>query len=278
MPVHLAQLLELSYDLAQGRKRRFEWEALAEKNQTTAADDETADEGNAPDEVCSDDTAERKLLDASLRARGLAPRAPDAEHAFLRLVCAERSAKAPRLDGTDFDWLACPVAQAAPNAQGPAIVLCPPKAGGKVFGSDDTFTRLLAVTASCDDVSVDPLARIPSEAFNTDVPRSPAPGPHSQDVPEEAAARSRLPEALERIRAIVYCFSDHAAMTDCSANDFSDSETDCWALLEEDLEFIAEVAHEAMAEAEREELATLLAEQSASKVADAIMKCSIAAC
>ena len=50
MSVQLVQLLELSYDLARGRKRRMEWEALAEKNQSPAVDGEPADEGSAADE------------------------------------------------------------------------------------------------------------------------------------------------------------------------------------------------------------------------------------
>jgi len=253
----------------------MEWEALAEKNQSTAVDGEPADEGSVADEDCSDDVAEKTLLGTALRARGLAPRAPDAEHAFLRLLCAERSAKVQKLEGSDFDWLVCPVAESANSAQGPAEILCPPKAGGKALGSDDTFARLLAVSA-CDDASVDPLL-IESEVFNTDVPCSPTPGPHSLDVPEERAASSRLPEALERLCALVtYGSSDDAASTDSSADDFWDSETD--SLNEDDLEFVAEVTQEAMAEAEREECEKLLAEQSASEVADAVNKCSISAC
>ena len=274
MSVKLVQLLELSYDLSRGRKRRIEWEALAEKNQSTAIDCEPADEGSAADEDCSDDVAERTLLGTALRARGLAPRAPDAEHAFLRLLCAERSAKVQKLEGSDFDWLVCPVAESATSS---AEILCPPKAGGTALGSDDTFARLLAVSA-CDGVSVDPLfARIETEVFNTDVPRSPAPGPHSLDVPEERAASARLPEALERLCALVtYGSSDDAASTDSSADEFWDSETD--SLNDDDLEFVAEVTQEAMTEAEREECEKLLAEKSASEVADAVNKCSISAC
>ena len=272
MSVQLVQLLELSYDLSRGRKRRIEWEALAEKNQSTAIDCEPADEGSAADEDCSDDVAERTLLGTALRARGLAPRAPDAEHAFLRLLCAERSAKVQKLEGSDFDWLVCPVAESATSS---AEILCPPKAGGTALGSDDTFARLLAVSA-CDDASVDPLL-IESEVFNTDVPCSPTPGPHSLDVPEERAASSRLPEALERLCALVtYGSSDDAASTDSSADEFWDSETD--SLNEDDLEFVAEVTQEAMTEAEREECEKLLAEKSASEVADAVNKCSISAC
>ena len=272
MSIPLAQLLELSHDLAQGRKRRCEWETHAEQAVTVAPPSkeepaETEGRGN-------EDAVEMKLLHASLREQGLAPRAPDAEHAFLRLLCAERSAKVQKLEGSDFDWLVCPVAESATSS---AEILCPPKAGGKALGSDDTFARLLAVSA-CDGVSVDPLfARIETEVFNTDVPRSPAPGPHSLDVPEERAASARLPEALERLCALVtYGSSDDAASTDSSADDFWDSETD--SLNEDDLEFVAEVTQEAMTEAEREECEKLLAEKSASEVADAVNKCSISAC
>ena len=256
MSVQLVQLLELSHDLARARKRRLEWEACP-----TAADSGPATEG----EGFGEDAAEMELLRASLRTRGLAPRAPDAEHAFLRLVSADRSVKAQTL-GPDLEWLACPVAQTAPS--GSAELLCPPKSKAKTSGSDDTFLRLLAV--SCDDEGLDTVARIPSEVFNTDV--------RGRDMPadrpaEEGAASTRLPAALERLRALV----SSGSRDDASTTDSIDDVWETGSLPDEDLEFVAEIAQEAMAEAEREELAEVLAEQAANEVADAVNQCSISA-
>jgi len=255
MSFQLVQLLELSHDLARARKRRLEWEACP-----TAADS-----GPAATEGCGEDAAEMELLRASLRTRGLAPRAPDAEHAFLRLVSADRSVKAQTL-GPDLEWLACPVAQTAPS--GSAELLCPPKSKAKTSGSDDTFLRLLAV--SCDDEGLDTVARIPSEVFNTDV--------RGRDMPadrpaEEGAASTRLPAALERLRALV----SSGSRDDASTTDSIDDVWETGSLPDEDLEFVAEIAQEAMAEAEREELAEVLAEQAANEVADAVNQCSISA-
>ena len=111
MSIPLAQLLELSHDLAQGRKRRCEWETHAEQAVTVAPPSkeepaETEGRGN-------EDAVEMKLLHAALREQGLAPRAPDAEHAFLRLVCADtRSVKAQKIEGSEFEWMSVPAAEA----------------------------------------------------------------------------------------------------------------------------------------------------------------------
>jgi hypothetical protein len=274
MSIPLAQLLELSHDLAQGRKRRCEWETYAEKAVTVAPKDEPEEaegRGNA-----SEDAVEMKLLRALLREQGLAPRAPDAEHAFLRLVCADtRSAKAQKIEGSGFEWMSVPAAEAPSSAQGPAECLCPSKAGGKASDSDATFAHLLAVSASEDDERPNPFTRRsevltrPSELLNTDVARSPAARKHIEDLGEDGptSMRGGLLAALERLSDLV---SYDLYYRDAALSNFKHD------LSEEDVQFCAEVAQEAMSEAERHELAQLLAEKSSSEgVADAVYMCSI---
>jgi len=276
MSIPLAQLLELSHDLAQGRKRRCEWETHAEQAVTVAPPSkeepaETEGRGN-------EDAVEMKLLHASLREQGLAPRAPDAEHAFLRLVCADtRSVKAQKIEGSEFEWMSVPAAEAPSSAQGPAKILCPSKdsahgpakilcpskAGGKASDSDGTFAHLLAVSASEDDERPNPFTR-PSEVLNTDVARSPAARKHIEDGATSTCGG--LMAALERLSGLV---SYDLYYRDALSNFKHD-------LCEEDAQFCAEVAQEAMAEAERHELAQLLAEQSSSEgVRNNMNMCSI---
>ena len=268
MSIPLAQLLELSYDLAQGRKRRHEWETHAEVVTVAPEAEPEATQG------LGDDATEMELLHASLRDKGLTPRAPDAEHAFLRLVCADhRSAKSRKLEGSVFDWMTVP-----PSAQGPAEFLCPPKAGSKALDSDDICAHLapsllmqqppsgpqqngspihstvhslhlLAVSglsASEDEDKCEPFTP-PSD---TDVARSPAGRKHIEDLGENRATSTcgGLLAALERLSDLVsYDLHYRHALSICNAD-----------LSEEDVQFCAEVTQEALAEAERDEL---LAEQ-----------------
>ena len=113
MPIPLSQLVQLAHDLWLGRKRQREWEETAGQGRgqqppTCAATESPVE--TAP--VDADEAAEMRLMRQALCARGLTPRAPDAEHTFLRLLSA--SARGARTlpatygkDGGDseLDWL-----------------------------------------------------------------------------------------------------------------------------------------------------------------------------
>jgi hypothetical protein len=211
MSIRLTQLLGLSYDLAQGRKRRSEWEAFAEKATSVNGDEASLTGGYSSDESSgdsSDDAAEMQFLQAALRAQGLGPRAPDAEHAFLRLMCADRRTKAQKIEGTDFDWM---VTMDVVEPAGKVEILCPPKAGKMGADSDCTFARLLADTFSED--TVNPFGP-PSELLSADAQQSPDKLTHTEDLHEHGAASTRLPVALARLSALLSCNSASSSSSD----------------------------------------------------------------
>ena len=269
MSIRLTQLLGLSYDLAQGRKRRSEWEAFAEKATSFNGDEASLTGGYCcSDESSGDssgDAAEMQLLHAALRAQGLAPRAPDAEHAFLRLMCADRRTKAQKIEGTDFDWM---VTVDVMEPAGKVEILCPPKAGKKGTDSDSTFARLLADTFS--EETVNPFGP-PSELLSADAPQGPDQLPHTEDLHERGDASTRLPVALARLSALLSCDSASSSSSDDtsteSANEeFYDHDEVDDSLSEEDAIFREEGSREAMIEAEREELSRMLAQEVAEEV------------
>ena len=270
MSIRLTQLIGLSYDLAQGRKRRSEWETFAEKATSVNGDEASltggyyrcSDESNSNS---SDDAAEMQFLQAALRAQGLGPRAPDAEHAFLRLMCADRRTKAQKTEGTDFDWM---VTVDVVEPAGKVEILCPPKAGKKGTDSDSTFARLLADTFS--EETVNPFGP-PSELLSADAPQGPDQLPHTQDLHERGDASTRLPVALARLSALLSCDSASSSSSDDtsteSANEeFYDHDEVDDSLSEEDAIFREEGSREAMIEAEREELSRMLAQEVAEEV------------
>ena len=246
MSIRLSQILGLSYDLAQGRKRRSEWEAFAEKATSVNGDQASLTGGQSccSDESSGDSSDEMQFLHTSLRAQGLAPRAPDAEHAFLRLMCADRRTKVQKLEGTDFDWM-LPVDAVELEPAVKVEILCPPKADKQGADNDATFARLLADTFSEDNV--DPLA--PPEA----------PERHTEDLHEHGAASTRLPVALARLSALLSCYSS----AESANEEFYDHDD---ILSEEDTIFCEEVSREALIEAEREELSWMLAQEVAEEV------------
>ena len=271
MSIRLSQILGLSYDLAQGRKRRSEWEAFAEKATSvngveaslTGGYYRCSDESNSDS---SEDAAEMQFLHASLRAQGLAPRAPDAEHAFLRLMCADRRTKAQKIEGTDFDWM---VTVNVVEPAGKVQILCPPKAGKMGADIDCTFARLLADTFSED--TVDPFAP-PSELL-ADAPHGPEQLPHTEDLHEHGASSTRLPVALARLSALLSCDSASSSSSDDTSTESADEEfyDHDDSLSEEDAIFCEEVSREVLIEAEREELVRMLAQE----VAEEVKKISI---
>ena len=271
MSIRLTQLLGLSYDLAQGRKRRSEWEAFAEKAISVNGDEASltggcccSDESSSLRHESSDSSgnaAEMQFLHAALHAQGLAPRAPDAEHAFLRLMCADRRTKAQKIEGTGFDWM-LPVDVVEPA--GKVDILCPPKAGKKGANSDSTFARLLADTFIEDNVN--PFE--PPSYLHRDDQQGPDRLPHNEDLHEHGAASTRLPVALARLSALLSCDSASSSSSDDtsteSANEgFYDHDD---SLSEEDAIFREEDSREAMIEAEREELSRMLAQEVAEEV------------
>jgi hypothetical protein len=276
MSIRLTQLLGLSYDLAQGRKRRSEWEAFAEKATSVNGDEASLTGGYCySDESSGDsggDAAEMQLLRAALRAQGLAPRAPDAEHAFLRLMCADRRPKARKIEWTDFDWM---VTVDVVEPAGKVEILCPPKAGKKGADSDSTFARLLADTFS--EETVNPFGP-PSELLSADAPQGPDQLPHTEDLHEHGDVSTRLPVALARLSALLSCdsasSSSDVTSTESANEEFYDEDSRepssrkmaMMMLSEEDAIFREEGSREAMIEAEQEELSRMLAQEVAEEV------------
>jgi hypothetical protein len=113
MPIPLAQLVQMAHELWLGRKRQREWEETAGQGrdqQPVACEAEEPPVETAP--VDADEAAEMRLMRQTLCAQGLTPRAPDAEHAFLRLLSASaRGARTlPATYGkgggdSELDWL-----------------------------------------------------------------------------------------------------------------------------------------------------------------------------
>ena len=257
MSIRLTQLLGLSYDLAQGRKRRSEWEAVAEKAISVNGDEASltggcccSDESSSLRHESSDSSgnaAEMQFLHAALHAQGLAPRAPDAEHALLRLMCADRRTKAQKIEGTGFDWmLTVDVVEPA----GKVDILCPPKAGKKGADSDSTFARLLADTFSED--SVNPFES-PSVMPSAHAPQGPDQLPYTEDWHEQGDTRTRLPVALARLSALLSCDSASSASSDDTSTESANEEFyDHYdGVSEEDAIFRKEDSREAMIEAKR---------------------------
>lgn len=275
MPIQLSQLLELSHDLAIGRKRRCEWETCAEKisrrdiGAAVRQRMKPESEYSCPpdllrDGVLSADMAEMKLLGQSLSAQGLEPRLPVAESAFLRLLCADpKSMHAGRIEGSDLEWLNLEMEEvveeenvekshrAACMASCLKAVELKNKAPASV---DDTFARLLEVKASSSDDEEDPFVE-PSKVLNT-VTRN----RHEaimvkhvhfvSDLQQEQAGR--LPEALQRLREMLS--SMHNSGRPESDPEADDVEKAARALL------VEEMSRETMIEAERQELSGLLVE------------------
>ena len=106
MSIPLSLLVQLAHDLSEGRKRRREWEEEAAQGRRCEACGaaEAPAEGGAP---AGADAAEMRLMREALCARGLSPRAPDAEHAFLRLVSASARGVAtlPAACAAEVEWM-----------------------------------------------------------------------------------------------------------------------------------------------------------------------------
>ena len=125
MSIRLTTLLELSHELCRARKRRCEWEAIADE--ATSKDSGALSRHEAHRrfaeppggmkelaEAASVEDSDTVFLRAAIEERGLKPREPLAELAIVRLLCAAAPvapAKAApaacsyQADGTDFEWM-----------------------------------------------------------------------------------------------------------------------------------------------------------------------------
>lgn len=286
MAIQLTSLLELAHDLSNGRKRRSEWEAdawVCEKRVPIVS------AGIIP-AAHAEDRDEMKLLEASLNAQGLEPRAPDAEHAMLRLLCADaRSRKttpeASEEQGCDFEWLACCCgaetgrAISAEMAQGPSDILCPVKSKEEAPNHDEVFAKLTAV--GCEAESLGPDAAdvfAPPEVAALSEGSAAAQAEERIDAPREHAPvewrrRDRLPCAIKRLQELLHGCQGAAiapsvpadARAPCSPDTAADMDSDTVEDTIEDAsdgtaDFVGELVHDSMAEAERQELAELLAD------------------
>jgi hypothetical protein len=257
MSISLPSLLDLSYSLSCGRKRRNEWESLAEMApRKNPGSKRTQSDCSYDDPIVAADMAEMQLLDGSLRTQSLMPRAPDAENAFLRLLSADARLGKPSqvcsLEGTDFDWLFAhdemPVA-----AQGPFDVLCPVKSNGKGNKSaDETFARLLGAT---NDIPEDNDELAPPEVMKDESDESAHQG--TEEEPEVATQKEGYPAtddnikelAIHRLLSMVYESATCATDTEDASTAHS---TDCeWD--SDTSDFAREVASAALFEAENAE-------------------------
>ena len=260
MSIPLPALLGLSHDLYRARKRRHDWELAADgrAGPSSAAACESAASNFAPRNA--EDQAETELLRVALGASGLEPRAPDAEIAMLGLLEASlRGSKAARrrtgLEGTDFAWMTVVDDAPAPatQSQGYLDTPCPEKKPGADSLPDDTLERLCGIDGKSDDgdSSVDVFGA-PGELLNTEKPNSVPPLAPAAESDAAEAAVARLSALLRGPLAR----EDDAA----EASDSDGKECD-GELSDSDLDFIEDISREALLEAEREELARLLALQ-----------------
>jgi hypothetical protein len=285
MSIKITSLLQLAHDLSNGRKRRSEWEANAwvcEKRGPIVS------AGVIPALDNAEDTAEMKLLQASLNAQGLVPRAPDAEHAMLRLLCADaRSRKttpeASEGQGCDFEWLACCGADTerappAETAQGPSDILCPVKSKEDAPNHDEVFAKMTAVGCEAESLGLEDAADVfaPPEVAASSEGSAAAQAEDRIDAPREHAPvdwrrRDRLPRAIKRLQELLHGCQGAAiapsvpadARAPCSPDTASDMDSDTVDDTIEDAsddtaDFVDELVHDSMAEAERQELAELL--------------------
>ena len=102
MSIPLSLLVQLAHDLSEGRKRRREWEEGAAQGRRCEACGAAEPPGDG-----TPDAAEMRLMQEALCARGLSPRAPDAEHAFLGLVSASArgAATLPAGCAAEVEWM-----------------------------------------------------------------------------------------------------------------------------------------------------------------------------
>ena len=283
MSIKMTSLLQLAHDLSNGRKRRSEWEAdawVCEKRRPIVS------AGIMP-AANADDLDEMKLLQASLNAQGLEPRAPDAEHAMLRLFCADARSRratpeASEEHGCDFEWLACCGAETeraipAEMAQGPSDVLCPVKSKEEAPHHDEVFAKMTAV--GCEVESLGPDAAdvfAPPEVAASREGSAAAQAEDRIDAPREHAPvdwrrRDRLPRAIKRLQELLQGCQGAAiapsepadARAPCSPDTASDMNSDTVDDTIEDAsddtaDFVGELVYDSMAEAERQELAGLL--------------------
>jgi len=245
MSIQLTQLLELSHELCHARKRRCEWETHAEgvlrrrKDANTPPPPGPASTlrnalGGSGDDVRAD-IAEMHLLCESLRSQGLSPRAPDAEHAYARLLSASRSDTAS-FEGSDFEWMidggddsdiVVPRAECA--ATGPRIF------SRVAFGDQRANSQ---TSSESDDDSNETAEMIFAS--------------HS----EAADAREcRLTNALHRLSSLLRNTASAVPVLENTDSEDEDSEEDEEAAA---LALIEETSREAMIEAERYELSQML--------------------
>ena len=264
MSIPLPALLGLSHDLALARKRRLDWELDANARLRGRADAGRLDGEKLQSSSPDVEAAEMQLLSASLASRGLEPRAPDAELAMLNLLTASfRSAKVARREtkekeGTDFDWMVMiDVAPArAERSQGYFDTLCPAKGSGKEAAPDDRLAQICDIGhAGSSDEDADDVFCSPADLLNTEVvsPRRGRAHPPSEDctpaIDETCVDRDKQ-AAMDRLRTLL-----RAAAASTGREVESEYEPD----YDSDFEIMEDVSREALLEAEREELAQILA-------------------
>lgn len=249
MSIQLTQLLELSHELCHARKRRCEWETHAEgvlrrrKDANTppppgpAATLRSALDGSGDDVRA--DIAEMHLLCESLRSQGLSPRAPDAEHAYARLLSAVKRpsrSDTASFEGSDFEWM--------------------------IDGGDDS--DVVAPRAGCAATGPRSLSRVSFGDQRANRLTSSGSGDDSSETAEmifachsEAAdAREcRLTNALHRLSSLLRSTASAAPVLESADSEDDDSEEDEEAAA---LALIEETSREAMIEAERHELSQML--------------------
>mmetsp|Transcript_100546 Transcript_100546/g.146769 ORF Transcript_100546/g.146769 Transcript_100546/m.146769 type:complete len:281 (+) Transcript_100546:120-962(+) len=263
MPLRMSQLLELSHDLSDGRKRRYEWEALAERNcrpcnmSTMPTVEEKCEHIVEPITLQTDDDAETKYLGGALKHRGLPPRDPAVEQAMLKLLSASWGSSkrelAPAVQVSELDWMVYDsVATICPSARRRSSTSTVALTGkAKSNSAEDALENLISMDAR-DETVAPVLFEPPSQSLNAKgvnrVKRMTQNHQYHCDdnfsyVEDGAAiAVRRLPEALDRLRAL------------CTPK----AEDDYDMELEEELQMIEDMSNEAMAEAERQELSFML--------------------
>jgi len=270
MSIQMSHLLELSHDLCYGRKRRSEWEVHAERNsrqRTILALQPTAEESTTDTAPACDNAADMKYLHAVLGEQGLVPRDASAEHAMLQLLSAESLSKQqlllPGAQGSDLEWISADVT-ALPCRRSSVSVSDSTKAckptGGDDLSADEIFHRLIGVDAGSGDeaeVVAPILYEPPSSSLNANLPSNKHVEDDANDfiVCEDASivAGTRLPEALDRLRALCRVYAPCEEFEESEDYDDYDHEHD-----EEMQKMIEDMSREAMADAERHELSSLL--------------------
>jgi len=272
MSIQISHLLELSHDLCYGRKRRSEWERIERnsRQRTMLALQPTAEEGTTDTVPACDNAAEMKYLHAVLGEQGLVPRDAFAEHAMLQLLSAESLSKQqlllPGAQGSDLEWISAASADVTPVrsrrssiVSSDSIKACKPT-GGDDLSADEIFHRLISVDAGSGD-ETEVVAPIfyepPSSSLNANLPSN----KHAEDDADDFVAFEdasivavrRLPEALDRLRALCRVYAPCEELEESEDYDDYDHEHD-----EEMQKMIEDMSREAMADAERHELSSLL--------------------